>query len=421
MGHGYLPRVIDGYLTERLNATGALLIEGPKWCGKTTTGEQMCRSTLFMQDPDERENNLYYASKRPSYLLEGEYPRLIDEWQVAPVLWDAVRFAVDRKGERGMFVLTGSSTPNVDKEEAEKMHSGTGRISRVRMHTMSLFESGDSDGSVSISALFQGKRDFDCRSDITLERLAFLTCRGGWPTTTDMDERYSLRVAKDYTEAVATTDITRADGVMRDQNIARTLLASLARNVCTIAETTSIADDLRSVVSRKTVTDYIAALRKIFVCDDIPAWRPELMSKARLRSGQKRCFSDPSIATAALNASPETLLKDGAAFGSIFESLCVRDVRVYLQPMDGRVMHYHDNTGLEVDMIIELGDGSWAAIEVKLHSGEEKAAENLLRLRDKTQMVNGKGPSFLAIITGTGIFRERDDGVLVIPIGCLGP
>lgn len=420
MEDDYMPRVADGYLHERLNASGALLIEGPKWCGKTTTGGRLCSSALFMQDPDERESNMYYASKRPSRLLEGDRPRLIDEWQVAPVLWDAVRFAVDRDGGRGLFVLTGSSVPNLEKER-EKMHSGTGRISRARMHTMSLFESGESEGSVSVSALFNGRTDFDCRSDLTMERLAFATCRGGWPAAVRMDERYSLRTAMDYVESVSTSDISRADGVMRDQYVAKALLASLARNVCTMAETTAIAEDLGGVASRKTVTEYIAALRRIFVCDDIPAWRPELMSKARLRTSPKRCFSDPSIAAAAIGAAPEALLRDGPAFGSIFESLCVRDMRAYLQPLDGTVMHYHDSTGLEADMILSLPDGRWAAVEVKLRSGEDKAAENLLRLARKTKTASGDGPSFLAVVTGTGMFRERDDGVLAIPIGCLGP
>ena len=417
----YLPRIADDYFRTRLHSTGALLIEGPKWCGKTTTAERLCSSELYMQDPDERESNMYYASKKPSKLLEGERPRLIDEWQTAPVLWDAVRFAVDKEKGRGMFILTGSAVPNLEKEEEEKMHSGTGRISRARMHTMSLFESGESDGSVSISGLFEGKTDYSARSDISLERMAFIVCRGGWPATIGMDERYSLRTAKDYVDSVSTSDISRADGVMRDQYTARALLASLARNVCTLADTTAIAEDLRNYATRKTVTEYISALRKIFVCEDVPAWRPSLLSKARLRLAPKRCFSDPSIAAAALNATPELLLKDHSVFGSIFESLCVRDMRSYLQPIEGTVMHYHDNTGLEADMILALDDGRWAAIEVKLHSGEDSAAENLLRIEKKTKVTNGIEPSFLAIITATGMFRIRDDGVLVIPIGCLGP
>ncbi len=421
MEEGYLPRIVDEYFRSRLSSAGALLIEGPKWCGKTTTAEQLCSSSLFMQDPDERESNFYYASKKPSKLLEGERPRLIDEWQVAPVLWDAVRFAVDREKGRGLFVLTGSAVPNLGKEEEQKMHSGTGRISRVRMHTMSLFESGDSDGSVSLSGLFEGKTDYFARSDLTLERVAFLACRGGWPAAVGMEDRHSLRTAKDYVESVSTSDISRADGVMRDQYVAKALLASLARNVCTLAETTAIAEDLRSLATRKTVSEYIAALRKIFVCDDIPAWRPSLMSKARLRTSSKRCFSDPSIAAAALNAGPESLLKDHPAFGSIFESLCVRDMRAYMQPLEGSVMHYHDNTGLEADMILALDDGRWAAIEVKLHSGEDQAAENLIRIKNKTRTTDGTEPSFLAVVTATGMFRVRDDGVLVIPIGCLGP
>ena len=421
MEEGYIPRIADEYFRSRLNSAGALLIEGPKWCGKTTTAGQLCRSFLYMQDPDERESNYYYASKKPSRLLEGERPRLIDEWQTAPVLWDAVRYAVDREKGRGLFVLTGSAVPDLGKEEEQKMHSGTGRISRVRMHTMSLFESGDSDGSVSLSGLFEGRTDYSARSGLTLERAAFLACRGGWPAAVGTEDRYSLRMARDYVESVSASDISRADGVMRNQYVARALLASLARNVCTLAETTAIAEDLKSAATRKTVSEYIAALRMIFVCDDIPAWRPALVSKARLRTSSKRCFSDPSIAAAALNAGPESLLKDHPAFGSIFESLCVRDMRAYLQPLEGSVVHYRDSTGLEADMILALDDGRWAAIEVKLRSGEDQAAENLIRIRNKTRTADGTPPSFLAVVTATGMFRVRDDGVMVIPIGCLGP
>lgn len=322
---------------------------------------------LFMQDPDEREKNLYYASTKPSKLLEGEYPRLIDEWQVSPILWDAVRSAVDRGNKRGMFVLTGSATPNIEKEDVQKMHSGTGRISRVKMRTMSLFESGDSDGTVSVSELFSGRTGFDACSDLSLERIAFLICRGGWPATVGMEEKYSLMTAKDYVESVANSDISGVDGVMRNQHLAKAIMASLARNVCTLAETSTIADDVKDMAGRKTVDSYLAALRNIFVSEDIPAWSPGLMSKAKLRRSPKRCFTDPSIAAVALNAGPEALLGDMPALGLLFESMCVRDMRTYIQPLGGEVMHYHDNVGLEADMILSLDDGRWAAVEVKLH------------------------------------------------------
>lgn len=421
MEESYRPRIVDGYFKERLQASGALLIQGPKWCGKTTTAEMMSSSALYMQDPDTREINLYYASNKPSRLLEGERPRLIDEWQIAPVLWDAVRFSVDKEKKRGQFILTGSATPNLKKEEEDKMHTGTGRIARVSMHTMSLYESGESEGSVSLAGLFDGTTDFDAESDLTLERLAFLASRGGWPGSLDMDDKYSLRVPKDYLESIIYSDVPRADNTISNPDITRAVIASLSRNVCTLADNTAISADVREHANRQTTLKYLAALKRIFVVEDVPAWRPELMSKTRLRTSPKRCLTDPSIAVAALGAGPDALMRDLPAFGSIFESLCIRDLRVYSQPLDGTVRHYHDSAGLEVDSIITLDDGRWGAIEIKLHSGEDEAAKNLLKLKKKLILKDGSGPSFLAVLTGSGFFHRRDDGVLVIPIGCLGP
>lgn len=415
----YRKRVVDDYFKARMRASGAILIEGPRWCGKTTTGEHLTASSLYMQDEDNRELYMYYASTKPSELLKGEKPRLIDEWQVAPNLWNTVRFAVDRGGEMGQFVLTGSSVPSLTEEQIRSMHSGTGRIASTRMRTMSLFESGDSSGSVSLKGLFEGGIPEGAPSNLTLERIAQLVCRGGWPSTIGLDERDSLRTAKDYLESVVNTDISRADNKRRNPDIARALMMSLSRNICTLAETTAITADMGGYADRKTVSDYIGALRKIFVVEDVPPWSPALMSKTRLRRSVKRDFVDPSIAAAALNAGPDRLLKETSAFGQLFESLCIRDLRVYSQPLDGKVYHYHDNMDLEVDAVVELDDGRWGAVEVKLMSGEDKAADNLLKLKKRVSLKSGEGPSFLAVLTATGFPHVREDGVLVVPIGCL--
>lgn len=414
----YKKRVTDDYFRTRLGSAGALLIEGPKWCGKTTTGEELSSSTLYMQDPDKQESLMYYATSKPSVLLEGETPRLIDEWQMAPNLWNAVRFTIDRRRERGQFILTGSSVPELDDEDLSKMHTGTGRITRVRMHTMSLFESGYSDGTISLRDLFDGKDDFYAISELDLEKLAEALCKGGWPANLDMELQDALNVPKDYLEGIVNSDISRTDGVKRDPDTARQLIRSLSRNICTLSSTENIVKDMKSVACRKTVSDYINALRNIFLVEDIPAWSPVLMSKARVRTSVKRNITDPSIAAAALNAGPNRLVSETESFGPLFESLCVRDLRVYSMPLGGKVYHYHDNTGLEVDMIIELEDGRWGAIEVKLASGEEDAASNLNRLVNKISSEYNP-PSFKMILMGVGYFRKRTDGIIVVPVGCL--
>lgn len=419
MDSEYRPRIVDRYFHERLKSAGALLIEGPKWCGKTSTAEKLSKSAVYLQDPDNFEMNIYYAEKKPSVLLEGAAPRLIDEWQVAPNIWNAVRFTIDKRKERGQFILTGSTVQNLDEEDEVRMHTGTGRITPVCMRTMSLFESGDSKGEISLNKLFDGENDFDSISEMTLERLAFLICRGGWPSNLTLDEKYVLRTAKDYFESIVNSDISRVDGTRRDPDTARTLLASISRNICTLSDVSTITADMNGKATRKTVTEYISALRKIFVIEDTPSWSPSLLSKTRVRKSVKRNLVDPSIAVAALNAGPQRLVSEMSSFGPLFESLCIRDLRIYSQPMEGRVYHYHDNSDLEVDAIIELDDGRWAAIEIKLNSGENQAADNLLRLRNKVKLTSGAPPSFLAILTGTGFYHVRDDGVLVIPIGCL--
>ena len=419
MMQGYHKRIVDRYFEQRLKAAGALLIEGPKWCGKTTTAKNLSSSALYLQEPDDFDSNMYYAENRPSKLLEGEKPRLIDEWQVAPKIWNAVRFSVDKEKKRGLYILTGSSVPNLSESDRGLLHSGTGRIARARMRTMSLFEMGVSNGSISLRELFDGKTDFETDSDMTLERLAEIICIGGWPSNLDLEIQDGIRTSMDYVESIVNSDISRVDGIRRNPYVTRQILSSLSRNICTLAELPVILKDIGNGSSRKTVSGYINALRKIFVVEDIPAWSPALLSKARLSASVKRNLTDPSIATAVLNIGPEKLVSDKPVFGSFFESMCIRDLRVYSQVSEAEVFHYHDTSDLEVDAIIEMPDGRWGAIEIKLHSGIEEGAKNLLRLKKKTKLVSEIEPSFMAVIVGTGSYQKRDDGVLVIPIGCL--
>lgn len=420
MATNYRRRIVDDYFASRLRATGALVIEGPKWCGKTRTAENLSKSALYLQDEDKRKMYMIMAETKPSSLLEGDTPRLIDEWQVAPRLWNAARFEIDKRQKRGQFIFTGSSAPNIDKETEATMHSGTGRIAVVRMRPMSLFESGDSDGSVSISELFRGNLPDVSESDMDLDKLAYLICRGGWPGNLDLDREDSLRIPKDYLDAVIRSDASVVDGVKRNPDDVETLIKSLSRNISTMANVKTIVRDMGGVLERKTVGGHINALKKIFIIEDTPAWSPALLSKAQLRRSPKRNFVDPSIAAAALNIGPEKLVEDHSSFGPLFESVCIRDLRSYSQPLDGKVSHYHDNSDLEVDAIISLKNGKWGAIEIKLNPLEmDKASKNLLMLKRKTKLVDGEGPSFLMVITGTGFVHLRDDGVMVVPIGCL--
>lgn len=417
MGRKYLGRIADKVLNSALEASGAVLIEGPKWCGKTWTAENRAASVLSMQDPDNEEAYILSAYTKPSLLLKGDTPRLIDEWQTAPVLWDAVRHAVDIRGEAGQFILTGSSVP---KDRAVK-HTGTGRISRMMMRPMSLFESSESNGAVSLGSLF-GDDDVEGESQLTIERLAFTLARGGWPATIGQKDHVALRRAHDYVDSVINTDISRVDGVEKDPERVRALMRSLARNMSSAAKITTIKDDvdIEGSLSDKTVSSYLNALRRIFVAEDLPAWYPSMRSKAILRTSPKRHFVDPSIAAAALNASPESLLRDFRTFGLLFESLCIRDLRVYAQATDGNVYYYRDNTDLEIDAIIYLRDGRWGAVEVKMGTNDiDKAAGNLKALRDKVDTSVMRDPSFLMILTAGKYAYRRDDGVSVVPIGCL--
>lgn len=422
----YLPRIADQLLQRKLRTSGAVLITGPKWCGKTWTALNASNSVIYMQDPDKRSSYLKMAQTTPSFLLRGEKPRLIDEWQTATVLWDAVRFAVDKDPQKGQYILTGSVIVDEDNDllPDEKMeHTGTGRISRMRMRPMSLFESGESNGTVSLKELFDGNPDVTSISNLTIEDLAFSICRGGWPASLSMEREDALDVAKDYVEAICERDAAAVDRSQKDPDRVRNVLKSLARNISTMTTDRTIMGDVKSndtSISDKTLDVYIRALRKLFIIEDVKAWQPSLRSKTGIRTSDKRQFVDPSLAVAAIDASPQSILEDFNYFGFLFESLCVRDLRVYAENLRGNIRHYHDNSDLEADIIITLADGRWAAVEVKLGSREiEEGAENLKKLADKIDSSKNPAPSFLMVLTGGEFAYRRDDGVYVIPIGCL--
>ncbi|MDR3121359.1 MAG: DUF4143 domain-containing protein [Clostridiales bacterium] len=416
----YWPRIADEKLKLMLATSGAVLIVGPKWCGKTRTAEEVSKSVLYMQDPDHAEDYRLLADTKPSKLLEGETPRLLDEWQQAPVLWNAVRFAVDKRRARGQFILTGSVVPPDTKD----MHTGTGRIGRMAMHTMSLFESGESTGGISLRDLFSGKRDLFDESKLSVEQAARILTRGGWPEAVgEENEVYALRMVYNYLDAVANQDMSRIDDVERKPDRVYALLRSIARNISTQASTATLLRDLSSNdegLSDKTINDYISALKKLYVLDDLPAWSPHLRSKKAIRTTAKRHFSDPSIAAAALGADSRKLLSDFKTLGYRFESLCIRDLRIYADALDGSVYHYRDQTDFEVDAIIQLRDARWAAVEIKMGAGGiEKAAENLIRFRDSVDTEKTPAPSFLLVLTCTEYAFQMKNGVWVVPIGCL--
>lgn len=423
----YKKRVVDEILDFYLESMGAVLIEGPKWCGKTRTGEEHAKSVVKLQDPDNVDKYRAAIKAKPSILLEGPTPRLIDEWQDFPVLWNAVRHLVDERGEDGQFILTGSAVPcEGKKDETSPRHTGTGRIVRMRMRPMSLWESGESTGEISLSALFDGAGEASGRSSIGVDEIAHLVCRGGWPQAVlAKTPRAAYMKSSSYVDEVVHEDVHRVDGVERNPDRVRNLLKSLARNISTMATNETILQDLKandSSISEKTLSSYLNALRKIFLVEDVPAWSPSLKSRLAIRSAMKRQFVDPSVATAVLGATPRRLLDDFRSFGSFFESLCVRDVRVYAQTLDGEVRHYRDQTGLEADMIVALKDGRWGAIEVKLGAGDiDSAAVGLKKLSAKVDVGRMGHPSFLMILTGTDLGYTRDDGVVVCPLGCLRP
>ena len=426
----YLPRIADNQLEERLEAFGAVLIEGPKWCGKTTTAEQISKSIIRMQDPDMREEYAATAASKPSLLLLGDTPRLIDEWQDAPVLWDAIRTMVDRRQSPGQFILTGSNA--VDKTKI--LHSGTGRISRMKMQPMSLWESNESNGRISLMELFNNK-DLDIdgiKSNMKIEDLINAACRGGWPAFVNMkSDRAKLLIARDYVDTVCRDDISRVDGIKRDERITRAILRSYARNISTLAKNTSLLSDVTASgevsLVMSTFEDYVTSLKRLFVIENIEAWCPSIRSKTALRSGLKRGFIDPSIAVAALNLTPQALMTQLKTFGFIFEQMCARDLRAYTPGFGSHLSYYRDRYGLEADLVLHLDDGRYALIECKLGSNEiEEGSKHLLELKRLIQEHN-KGeeqvplrePDLLIILTGGSMAYTRPDGVKIIPLACL--
>jgi uncharacterized protein len=426
----YLARVADQMLRDRLEAFGAVLIEGPKWIGKTTTAEQQAKSLIKMQDPDKSEEYLATASAKPSLLLKGEQPRLIDEWQDAPVIWDAVRTAVDNSGGvPGQYILTGSNT--VDKTKIR--HTGTGRITRMMMYPMSLWESKDSSGEVSLHELFYNP-DYEidgATSKLGIQELIRVACRGGWPATLQLSPKASMMIAKDYVNSVCKQDISAVDKKQRNPKIARQIMRSYARNISTLAKKTNILADVTASenisISIDTFDDYLGALEKLFVIQDIDAWCPAIRSKTALRSSPKRCFTDPSIAIAAMNVNAEALEIQLKTFGFIFEQMCVRDLRAYTSDFGGHISYYRDRYGLEADLVLHLADGRYALIECKLGSREiEEGADHLLEIKRLIQEYNKtekqvplREPDLLIVMTGGQMVYTRTDGVKVIPLGCL--
>lgn len=428
----YLPRIADDLLREHLEAMGAVLIQGPKWCGKTTTAEQQAKSVLRMQDTDNRAQYLTIAAHQPSFLLEGNKPRLIDEWQDAPVLWDAIRQECDKLGSgSGLFILTGSTVV----DEKKIMHSGTGRISRIKMFPMSLWESGESNGTISLKEMFDHpQEEVFCHSDLTIDELLFVACRGGWPHSLQgKTDKQKLLVAQNYVESVYESDISRVDGVQKNPKLARTLLCSYARNISTLAKATTIMADITTSgkidCSRNTYETYIAALEKLFVISDLDAWCPAIRSKTAIQSSPKRSFCDPSIAATLLGVTPESLKMDFLTFGFLFEQLCIRDLRAYSQQLGGEVEYYHDRYGLEADIVLHLRDGRSALIECKLGgNGIEDGAKHLLKIK---QLIHEKNqtekqmpirePDLLIVLTGGEYGFTTKDGVKVIPLACLRP
>ena len=430
MGNVYLPRVVDNELKDRLDYIGAVLIEGPKWCGKTTTAEQIAKSILKMQDPDTFQSNMMMAETKPSLLLKGDKPRLLDEWQVAPVLWDAVRTDIDNIGEFGQYILTGSNSVDTDKIH----HSGTGRIDRMTMLPMSLYESNDSNGKISLKELFYNNNlDIDgINSELTIEKLVYVASRGGWPLSLKLDDnKKALNTAKSYVRSVCNVDINTIDDVKRNPKRMEAIMKSYARNISSLATDQTILNDVianDSSIDIRTLKSYLLALQKLFVIYEVPAWNPNIRSAGAIRSSNKREYVDPSIAVAALGVGPDELLYDLNTFGFIFETLCIRDLRVYSSSLGGLVSYYHDKYDLEADAVLHLEDGKYALIEIKLGSKQiEDGAKHLLKIRDLIRKRNDSAlgkmrePDLLIVLTGGNMAYTRNDGVKIIPIGCLKP
>ena len=419
----YKKRIADKILERKLKGKGAVLIQGPKWCGKTTTAEQISSSILYMANPEDKEQNISLADLNPSLLLTGKTPRLIDEWQIAPKLWDAVRFEVDHREKEGQFILTGSAVP-ANMEDIT--HTGTGRFSWLTMRPMTLYESGESNGTISLSELFDNTSKLSGINELTLEDVAYLCCRGGWPRSIFMEHEIALEQAYDYYDAIVNSDISRVDNITRNPECEKNLNKINARNLDSQASNETLKNNMINndsfSLDTDTVLSYVNALKKIFVVEESSAWNPNLRSKTAIRSSETRYFVDPSIAVAALGIGPNDLINDLNTFGLIFETLCIRDLRVYAESINGSVYHYRDASDLECDAVIHLRNGSYGLIEIKLGGDKliNEGAENLLKMQNKIDTEKMNKPSFLMVLTATGKYAyKREDGVCVVPIGCL--
>ena len=420
---GYRNRVVDQLLQDQLEAAGVVLVQGAKWCGKTTTAVHAAKSVLYMDDPRQLQNNLRLAETNPSALLEGPAPRVIDEWQLASQLWDAARFEVSRRGALGMLIFTGSAVP---PDMSKITHTGTGRFAWLTMRPMSLWESGESNGMLSLESLFEGVAQDVAAAEMDVERMAFLVCRGGWPQTLKMKNRASLLQARNYVDAVCNSDITRVDGVGRNPALAHLLMRSYSRHQGGQVSVSTIVADLKenynTEVSEATVASYINALKKIFVVEDMPAWSPNLRSKTAIRTSDTRYFVDSSIAAASLGIGPKDLLADFNTYGLLFETLAVRDLRVYAEALDGYVSHYRDRNGLECDAVVHLRNGKYGLVEVKIGGDTliEEGVKNLKNLSQKIDTDRMNEPSFMMVLTAIGDYAfRRSDGVWIVPIAAL--
>ncbi len=419
----YKERIADRMLKDQLEAAGAVLVQGPKWCGKTTTARQQAKSVLNMDHPGMKKEYFMLAENNPEVLLEGDVPRLLDEWQLAPQLWDTARYVIDQRNLPGLFIFTGSAVP-ADKSRVS--HTGTGRFAWLTMRTMSLWESGESNGRISLMDLFAGQMKSCVAPDTTLDEVAYLLCRGGWPATLGRKRDAALRMAVNYVKALCESDISRVDDVQRDPDFAMRLLRAYARHQGGQVPVSMLYSDLLAnggkSLTENTISLYLSALKKIFVIEDMPAWNPNLRSKTAIRTSDTRYFVDPSVATAALGLGPKDLMKHLSTYGLLFETMAVRDLRVYADAIGGRVYHYRDHNGLECDTVIHLPNGHYGLVEIKL-GGEtliEEGAASLNKLAKKIDTTKMEEPSFKMVLTAVGTYAyQRNDGVLVVPICCL--
>ena len=424
----YRSRIMDSLLEKKLQAKGAVLIEGPKWCGKTTTAEEIAVSKIMLAKPDIKDHFKSLLEIDSDAALTGDTPMLIDEWQTVPKLWDAVRYTVDHRHAMGQFILTGSAVPNQEAEK-EREHSGTGRFAWLTMRPMTLFESGESNGTVSLGELFTAPEKILQKNDLKLSDIAFLICRGGWPIAIGLPEEAALEQAFDYYDAVTKEDVTNVDGIKRSSERVQRLMRAYARHQGTQAPIATLKEDLKNndttTLDEDTISSYLDALRKIFVVEDMPAWNPNLRSKTAIRTTDTRYFVDPSIATAALGLGPTDLMNDLNSMGFFFETLCVRDLRVFAESLNGKVYHYRDKSGLECDAVVHLRNGQYGLIEIKLGGDSliKEGAETLNELANQIDTTRMKSPAFKMILTATGeyAYRRPEDGIYVVPIGCLRP